>query len=41
MPAVDEARSAGGVRLVVVKTDRAANVAVHDELHAAIAAALA
>ena len=29
-----------GVRLVLVRTDRAANVAVHDELNQAIAAAL-
>lgn len=29
----------GGARLVVVETDRSANVALHDELHAAVAAA--
>ncbi|MDQ3108198.1 MAG: 2-succinyl-5-enolpyruvyl-6-hydroxy-3-cyclohexene-1-carboxylic-acid synthase [Actinomycetota bacterium] len=40
VPATEAALSEGGVRLVVVKTDRTANVAVHDELHAAVAAAL-
>ena len=34
------ALAGSGTRLVVVRTDRAANVAVHDELHAAVAAAL-
>jgi 2-succinyl-5-enolpyruvyl-6-hydroxy-3-cyclohexene-1-carboxylate synthase len=38
VPALDEARSTGGVTVTVVRTDRAANVAVHDELHAAVAA---
>jgi 2-succinyl-5-enolpyruvyl-6-hydroxy-3-cyclohexene-1-carboxylate synthase len=38
--AVRSATETGGVWLVVVRTDRTANVAVHDELNAAIAAAL-
>jgi 2-succinyl-5-enolpyruvyl-6-hydroxy-3-cyclohexene-1-carboxylate synthase len=39
-PAVVAARQAGGVRTVLVKTSRRANVAVHDELHRAVAAAV-
>jgi 2-succinyl-5-enolpyruvyl-6-hydroxy-3-cyclohexene-1-carboxylate synthase len=38
--AVRRALRAGGVRALVVRTDRAANVTVHDELHAAVAEAV-
>jgi 2-succinyl-5-enolpyruvyl-6-hydroxy-3-cyclohexene-1-carboxylate synthase len=38
--AVADPQPAAGVRVVHVRTDRAANVAVHDELHAAVAAAI-
>jgi 2-succinyl-5-enolpyruvyl-6-hydroxy-3-cyclohexene-1-carboxylate synthase len=38
--AVEASVRAGGARLVVVRTDRAANRALHDELHAAVAAAV-
>ena len=40
VPAVEWARAAGGVRLVVVRTDRAANVRVHERLHSAVASAV-
>jgi len=38
--ALDRARAAGGVHLLHVRTDRAANLAVHDELVTAVARAL-
>lgn len=38
--AVRAALTAGGVHLVVVRTDRSANVALHEELHRATAAAV-
>jgi 2-succinyl-5-enolpyruvyl-6-hydroxy-3-cyclohexene-1-carboxylate synthase len=38
--AITASVTAGGTRLVHVRTDRTANVAVHDELHAAVVAAL-
>jgi len=39
-PMIEKAAAAGGVHLVVVRTDRAANVDVHDELHAVMADAV-
>ena len=38
-PAVARSAALGGIHLLVARTDRAANVAVHDELQAAVAAA--
>ncbi len=39
-PAIAAALLEGGVRLLRIRTDRAANVAVHDEVHRAVALAL-
>jgi 2-succinyl-5-enolpyruvyl-6-hydroxy-3-cyclohexene-1-carboxylate synthase len=38
VPAVTAGLSRGGVTVLVARTDRAANVSVHDEIHAAVAA---
>jgi 2-succinyl-5-enolpyruvyl-6-hydroxy-3-cyclohexene-1-carboxylate synthase len=40
VPALTEARTAGGVRIVLVRTDRAENVARHRDAWAAVAAAV-
>jgi 2-succinyl-5-enolpyruvyl-6-hydroxy-3-cyclohexene-1-carboxylate synthase len=40
-PAVGRCLGAGGVRMVLVRTERRANVAIHDEIHAAVAGAVA
>ena len=39
-PAVASGLDAGGITVIVARTDRKANVAVHDELHDAVSAAL-
>ncbi|MEA3077251.1 MAG: 2-succinyl-5-enolpyruvyl-6-hydroxy-3-cyclohexene-carboxylate synthase [Actinomycetota bacterium] len=41
LPAVDAGLRAGGVHVLVVRTQREANVAVHEEMHAAVGRALA
>jgi 2-succinyl-5-enolpyruvyl-6-hydroxy-3-cyclohexene-1-carboxylate synthase len=40
-PALAAALATGGVHVLVARTDRAANVALHDEIHAACASAIA
>jgi 2-succinyl-5-enolpyruvyl-6-hydroxy-3-cyclohexene-1-carboxylate synthase len=40
-PAVASGLESGGITVIVARTDRRANVDVHDELHAAVSAALA
>jgi 2-succinyl-5-enolpyruvyl-6-hydroxy-3-cyclohexene-1-carboxylate synthase len=40
VPALYAAQAGGGVAVTVVRTDRQANVRVHDELHAAVIAAI-
>jgi 2-succinyl-5-enolpyruvyl-6-hydroxy-3-cyclohexene-1-carboxylate synthase len=39
-PAVRAGLGAGGITVIVARTERVANVAVHDEIHAAVATAL-
>jgi len=40
-PAVTSGLASGGITVIVARTDRQANVRVHDEIHAAVAAAVA
>ena len=40
-PAMEESAALGGVHVLIIHTDRAANVAIHDELNTAVARALA
>jgi len=39
-PGLDASRQAPGTHVIVVRTDLSANVAVHEEIHAAVAAAV-
>ena len=40
VPAVEESAALGGVHVLIVRTDRAGNVALHDEINAAVSSEL-